>query len=1085
MRTETPPSAGRTCVAILPPRSHSSRDMAALETTMHTLTLDRRHPVSLEIAGTAQERLFLLRATTPGALRHLAKQLQAQYPQAEVRDTADPLPIQVEEDVSVIELTAGAASYQTLRQWGPRDLKEEGADPLVGILAALTHLPAQVRVIAQLALVPATPAWSAADWRKTVEHPLEPERHKEQRQYQRARITRMDTPSLPVILGLIVLAALGLLWRARPAFLLRLAPWWEDLLHGKLSLTTPAIQVVFWGLVGGIVALSLGFRLVLHALGLGQSSIYDMRQVDEKTRRFAYHARLRLIAIGPRARRARTRHHLRTLAIHLRWGVRSVPARSLLRMYRLARAYRAASAHDRPDAVSARGRLWRGVRRLGRAGRLLRIWITWWVERRRAARLSRRSRLAPVRSLRQMRRLAQSVRPMPAQGDPEKGRLRRAARLFRIWSRWHRRRLATRLRQERRLARLARRERVRFTRAQRVLRQERQTQLQHLAAAYQQYHQAKGAFFRARSYLPWFARRVVRPGTGWLAWWQGWSQDVRRSRQLLSVAEVASLWHLPQTQDLADIPLLFKEMNRTLLVPQELAFNDGTGYRLGHSLHAGYDLPVYLPARALSANVLAVASTGKGKSTLFQHLAEARLASLHALQGSAQDHRMGLAIIEPHGDFLTTLAGRIPPSLADRVVLVDLADTAHPPGINPLDMALGRDRDKAVDNLLVTFKAIWSNSWGPRTENILEFALKTLAEVNERQVDMDPQQQYTLLDIVPLLRNASFRHGVLGLVRDETIKQWWEHYYELMHPNYQTEVISSVINKMSKYSSSRTARRILGQPLSTINLRQVIEQGQILLMSTASGIVGSDISSLIGATLLNLFQTSLAEQASIAPEERRRYFLIVDEFQTFLGADYQTMLAELRKYGGSFALATQSLAYLEKVSDTLRSTVLANVDQLFAFDMSGEDAKMMLPELDGVVEEVDITNLDNYTCYAKLSLDGRRLPLFSLHLDPPGVGDAAQAQYLRQQNQQHYGRPADRVDALLLQRLEALRAFEQAEQKNQDDGGFVKKRGTYGNGKGGPKKLIEPPLRDQAARILSVPLAREEEETWEGEERER
>jgi len=627
---------------------------------------------------------------------------------------------------------------------------------------------------------------------------------------------------------------------------------------------------------------------------------------------------------------------------------------------------------------------------------------------------------------------------------------------------------------------------MRFTRAQRVLRQERQTQLQHLVAAYQQYHQAKGAFFRARSYLPWFARKVVRPAAGWLAWWQGWSQDVRRSRQLLSAAEVASLWHLPQTQDLADIPLLTKEMNRTLLVPQELAFNDGTGYRLGHSLHAGYDLPVYMPARALSANVLAVASTGKGKSTLFQHLAEARLASLHALQGSPHAHRMGLAIIEPHGDFATTLAGRIPPSLAERVVLIDLADTAHPPGINPLDMALGRDRDKAVDNLLVTFKAIWSNSWGPRTENILEFALKTLAEVNERQVDTDPQQQYTLLDIVPLLRNASFRHGVLGMVRDETIKQWWEHYYELMHPNYQTEVISSVINKMSKYSSSRTARRILGQPLSTINLREVIAQGQILLMSTASGIVGSDISSLIGATLLNLFQTSLAEQASIAPEERRRYFLIIDEFQTFLGADYQTMLAELRKYGGSFALATQSLAYLEKVSDTLRSTVLANVDQLFAFDMSGEDAKMMLPELDGVVDEKDITNLDNYTCYAKLSLDGRRLPLFSLHLDPPGRGDAARAQQLRQQNQQRYGRPASIIDALLLQRLEALRMFEQADQKplQQDEGQpehgaaekevlYVKKRGTYGNGKGGSRQLVEPPLRDHADQILSVPLAQE------------
>ena len=109
--------------------------------------------------------------------------------------------------------------------------------------------------------------------------------------------------------------------------------------------------------------------------------------------------------------------------------------------------------------------------------------------------------------------------------------------------------------------------------------------------------------------------------------------------------------------------------------------------------------------------------------------------------------------------------------------------------------------------------------------------------------------------------------------------------------------------------------------------------------------------------------------------------MLIDEFQVYRGANYQGMLAELRKYGGSFALATQSLAYLDRLERTLRATVQANIDHLFAFHMAGEDARF-LHELDGIEEE-EVTNLDDFQCYVKLSLHGHRLPVFSLNLDPP------------------------------------------------------------------------------------------------------
>lgn len=515
----------------------------------------------------------------------------------------------------------------------------------------------------------------------------------------------------------------------------------------------------------------------------------------------------------------------------------------------------------------------------------------------------------------------------------------------------------------------------------------------------------------------------------------------------------------------------------------------GQGWRIGCSTHAGHTVPVSVPVESLRRNLLAIARTGKGKSTLFLHLARAVLSS-------GETTTDGLFVMEPHRELIETLTGLVPLSRQDDVVLVDLADRAYPPGINPLDATLGRDRDKAVDNLITIFERIWINSWGPRTENVLEFALKTLSDANERIVQADlqqgPDRQYTLLDVVPLLRNTSFRHAVMEQVTDTALPSWWQQYYEPMDPRFQTEVISSVLNKMSKFASSRTTRRILGQPRSTINFSEIVRAGKILFVSTASGVVGADVAALVGATLLGLFHLTLAEQAELQRDARRHFLVLIDEFQVFLGADFGAMLAELRKYGGSFGLATQSLAYLDSLDRTLRSTVLANVDHLFAFAMSGEDARL-LHELDGIKED-DIINLDDFTCYAKVSLGGRRLPVFSLRLDPPLAGDHEQARRIYTRSQQRYARPSDTVDAMIAQALDrhALPILQSKTGTRRD--GQIETSGASKNGIHSPVYAEAHATKSSRHRrrgsgkaatgehLLSMPLVYEQRETEEKDE---
>jgi hypothetical protein len=875
---------------VVPPRANSSRDLAALETVMQGLALDARHPVALEIARIESGRLFLLRATSRADLEHLAAQIQARYPQATIQSPAyDPLTLTSGEIVTAVELRPGAASYLPLRTFRERELPTEGTDPLLGLLAAMSQVPTNMRIVTQLALLPLSPTWSQAQRRKAVEHPLEPERMRQRREMTSSR---SNAPSAGAIIAMSILVALLLLWYR---FSHVLPPWIVRagtlLLHGKnpeLS-SSQMMEFIIGMIVIGLLTLLLvvGVRWVL--LRMTRSSIYDMHLVAEKTGRSAYRARVCLFVIESQKE----------------------------------------SMHSQKDHAGPQRR------------------FPFFL-----------------------------IYP----------REMKCARILNAYQRW-------------RQATQHRREPINIH----------QGLLDRLTAAYRQYHLASGGYFVPHALSQAKAQRVLGRQRGWIRKSFDWTHQLQRSRHILSVADVALLWHLPQASDLADLPLLERGRARTFLVPQELTSSNG--WRIGSSTHAGHTLPVALPTEMLQHNLLAVASTGKGKSTLFQHLAQAVLAD--------ESHAQGLFVLEPHLELIEALTGLIPPLRQDDVALIDVADVAYPPGINPLDATLGRNRDKAVDNLITIFERIWSNSWGPRTENVLEFALKTLADANQRIVQADlqhgPDQQYTLLDVVPLLRNASFRHAVMEQVTDPVLLSWWQYYYEPMDLRFQMEVISSVLNKLSKFASSRTTRRILGQPRSTINFKEIIRSGKILLVSTASGIVGADVSALLGATLLGLFHVTLAEQAEVTRAARKRFFALIDEFQVYQGADFTTMLAGLRKYGGSFGLATQSLSYLDRLDPTLRPTVLSNVDHLFAFAMSGEDARLLHALTD--IEEDDITNLDDFTCYAKVSLDGRRLPVFSLHLDPPARGNLERVQHIRSESQQRYARPCAVADAMIAQAL--------------------------------------------------------------------
>ena len=482
-------------------------------------------------------------------------------------------------------------------------------------------------------------------------------------------------------------------------------------------------------------------------------------------------------------------------------------------------------------------------------------------------------------------------------------------------------------------------------------------------------------------------------------------------RSVIGVREAAALWHPPGPGD--ESPLVERSGSRAL-APNAL----GAGGAPVGDTTAGRPREVRFPADLMRRHHFYVARTRMGKSTLMHHLL------VHKMREKAAG-RDGdaIVVVDPHADLVGALLENVPRELADRVRLIDLADETGAVGINLLDASVFTDRDRTADGVVRVARGLWEQ-WGPRMQSILEHVVKSLHEANMNPAT-DAAEQYTILDGLPLLADARFRIRALAKVSDPYLLEWWARDFGNWRREYRAEALAPVQTRLAYYASSKRARAILGQRRSTVDVRRTILDGGVLLVSTAQGSVGRDVAALVGASLLNLVDAVVREQGSMRPEERRGALIVVDEMQSMPGVDYESMLSELGKFGASFVLATQSLAKLEDLSRTMQDTVLANIGCLAVFQVAGSDARRLVWELGRErVSEDDITSLPVHHCYVRATVDGERVPAFSMMVRRPEPGDPDIAAYVRARSAD-YTTTAETIaddEAERRQRVERFRA---------------------------------------------------------------
>lgn len=346
------------------------------------------------------------------------------------------------------------------------------------------------------------------------------------------------------------------------------------------------------------------------------------------------------------------------------------------------------------------------------------------------------------------------------------------------------------------------------------------------------------------------------------------------------------------------------------------------------------------------SHIYIIGKTGTGKSTLIETL---------ILQDIAGGR--GCALLDPHGDLVERIAASIPMERQADTIYFNVPDPVLPYGYNPFITVSTGLRPLVASGLMDVFKKLWTDSWGPRMEHILRNALLALLD----------QPSATMPDILSLLTSKSFRERAIGNIENTQVRAFWQTEFPKYSFKLQADGISPIQNKVGAFLADPKLRRILTRQDGQIRLRQIMDEGKVLLINLAHGKIGADSAALLGGLLVTSIGSAAFSRAYLPGDARRPFYLFVDEFQIFTTLAFANMLAELRKYAVGAVLAHQ---FQQQVPPDIRHAVLGNAGTLIAFRLGAHDAALMAREFEPVFSAEDLLMLPNHDIYLKLMIDG-------------------------------------------------------------------------------------------------------------------
>ncbi|MEX0934348.1 MAG: type IV secretion system DNA-binding domain-containing protein, partial [Candidatus Saccharimonadales bacterium] len=407
---------------------------------------------------------------------------------------------------------------------------------------------------------------------------------------------------------------------------------------------------------------------------------------------------------------------------------------------------------------------------------------------------------------------------------------------------------------------------------------------------------------------------------------------------ILNIEELASLYHLPHAN--VETPSMIWAQNKTaeppanIPTPQTVDAEDLSV--IGVTNFRGQHRQFGLKRSDRGRHVYVVGQTGTGKTHLMLLLS---LSDIY--------YDQGFAVIDPHGDLANDILQYIPEDRVKDVVYFNPADTEFPIAFNPLEVTDPSLKGHISSEVVGSLKRMFDYSWGPRLEYILRYTILALLD----------HPNATLLGITRMLTEKDFRQKVIANIQDPVVENFWVNEFASWNDKFASEAVAPILNKVGAFTANPLMRNIIGQPKSAFNIRQMMDEGKILIVNLSRGQVGEDNAATLGALMVTKIQLAAMSRANIAKiEDRRPFNLYVDEFQNFATDSFAVILSEARKYGLNLTIANQ---YISQMSQEVRDAVFGNVGTLTSFRVSADDAPYLAKYFAPTFEGEDLVKLNN------------------------------------------------------------------------------------------------------------------------------
>jgi hypothetical protein len=470
----------------------------------------------------------------------------------------------------------------------------------------------------------------------------------------------------------------------------------------------------------------------------------------------------------------------------------------------------------------------------------------------------------------------------------------------------------------------------------------------------------------------------------------------RGFRLILNSEELATLYHFPNA--LIKTPgvkwLSAKSQQIPVNLPQE-------GIKFAKASFRGEEEDVRMTEYDKMRHVYIIGQTGTGKSVLMKNMMESDIKAGN-----------GICFIDPHGDGIEDMIKRIPKERAEDVIIFDASDTERPLGLNLFEASTIEQQDLVVNEAIAMLYRLYDPQHqgivGPRFEHWFRNAALTL---------MASPNGGTFIEVPRIFTDDAFLAENLKYVTDPVVRNFWISEMGQTSDFHKSEVLGWFVGKFGAFMTNTTMRNIMGQPKSSLNIRDIMDNKKILLVNLSKGVIGEINMQLLGMIFISKIQMTAMSRADIAEDQRVPFTLYIDEFQNFVTDNISGILSESRKYKLSMVMANQ---YIQQIREDIRDAVFGNVGTMISFRVGTEDGEFVVKQFEPEFSVSDIINQENLHGVCKMAIKGvPSRPFTIIDYFPPKLTDVEieTGKAIKELARLKYGRPREVVDAEVQERM--------------------------------------------------------------------